>query len=507
MPIDTTVPRSPGWWASKLGTALWRRRTGYGWSELTAGRRKGRPGLDLLQSYVDGDPPLPHVADEWKQALWPYVRQARMNYAELIIQAPLDRMELLGFGTAVDDDRSGDDAAADIFDANDLALRFAEAAEHMLVLGDGYMMAGLPPGSDMPLITAESPLDAITAEDSSTGRTLAGLKRVRDEWDARDLVYVLTPGRVDVAVKRGGSTLDGSPASFGLDGSQWEWDGRLSGPFPAGFEDLLPMHRFTNRRGRGEFEIHLDVLNRINGTIFDRLAIQKYQAMRQRAAIGLPDVYPEGHPLAGQQIDYKDAFLADPGAFWQMPPGVEMWESTPFDFGPIRLVVKDDVEGLCAVTATPLYYTVPDAAAGSAEGASTQREAFVYRVTNRRNRARRPLAETMGDAFRMRGDTARANPLRIRPLWAPVERYSLTERMSAAAQAKAAGLPQESVYTDVMGYGPRDLPRLQAERARDLLYAPLVPEPTPALQPAGTSPRTPAAPAAPRRVPAGELEA
>ena len=180
-----------------------------------------------------------------------------------------------------------------------------------------------------------------------------------------------------------------------------------------------------------------------------------------------------------------------------------MWESTPIDLGPIRLATKDDVQGLCAVTATPLYYTVPDAASGSAEGASTQREAFVYRVEDRRGRSRRALSGTMADAFRMLGDTARANRLRIRPLWAPAERHSLAERMSAAAQAKAAGLPQESVYTDVMGYGPRDLERLQAERARDLLYAPLFIEPVPAPQPAGTSPRTPAAPDAPRRVRAG----
>ena len=504
MPINTSVPRSPGWWAEKLGNALWRRRTGHGWSNTTAPHRRGRPGLDLLQSYVDGDPPLPHVADGWKAALWPYIRQARMNYAELVKQAPLDRMGLLGFGTAVDDDRSGDDAAAELFDANDLGLKFLEAAGHMLTLGDGYMMVGRPPGSETPLITAEDPRETITAEDPATGRTIAGLKRVRDEWDARDLVYVLTPGRVDVAVRKGRSTLDGGPVSFGLAGDQWSWDEKLSGSFPAGFEDLLPLHRFRNRNGVGEFEPHLDVLDRINDTIFDRLIIQKYQAMRQRAAIGLPDVYPEGHPRAGQEIDYADAFLADPGAFWQMPPGVTMWESSPFDFGPIRLLVKDDAEGLCAVTATPLYYTVPDAASGSAEGASTQREAFIYRVENRRAHSRSPLAGTMADAFRMDGDTARAVRRRIRPLWAPAERHSLTERMSAAAQAKAAGLPQESVYTDVMGYSPRDLPRLQAERARDLLYAPLVPELTPAPQPAGTAARTPAAP---RRVPAAELEA
>lgn len=485
---DALVRESPAWWATRLAPALWARRTGSRWSPSAFERKDVRPGLDLLRSYLAGDPPLPHVAEAWKEALYPYVRMARMNYAELVTRAPLDRMGLLGFGTAVDDDRSGDAVAARIYRENDLGLRFATVAEHMLSLGDGYMYVGREDGDKLPVITAEDPRDVYTVENPRTNRTRVAIKRRVDEWGDRVELWVNTPGRVTVFY-RPGSSADG--LSGGFDPKAWKVDDRQSQTFPAAYSDMVPVHRFTNRRGVGEYEPHLDVLDRINDRLFDEMVMQKYQAFRQRVGIGLPQAYPADHPKAGETIDYSGAFLADPGAFWLFPPGSSVWESTPIDFGPIRLLNKDDVEGLCAVTATPLYYTVPDAASGSAEGATTQREQLLYRVSDRRSRCRFPLTGVMADSFRLLGDDARAERSAIRPIWAPAERHSLAERMSAAAQAKAAGLPQESIYVDVMEYEPADLERLAQERGRDTIYdaAALVAVPAPAAQP-----RTPATP-------------
>jgi hypothetical protein len=498
VPIDTDTAGSPGWWLKTLAGKLHDRRRGRGWSPTAPGPRRARPGLDLLDDYLAGDPPLPHVADGWREALRPFIRLARMNYAELVVESARERMIPLGFGTAADDDRSGDSEAARVYAANSLDLVTADVFLWMLEFGDAYMIVGPRPGADdgdPPLITAEDPREVITAEDPATGRTLAGVKVFRDEWDDRDLAYVYLPGEVHVAVRRGSASIMAA-TSYRFGGRQWEWDDSAGGKPPAGFDDLIGVHRFRNRRGVGEYEPHLDVLDRINDTLFERLAVAKYQAFRQRAAIGLPDRYPPDHPNAGELIDYSQAFLADPGAFWSLPPGVTMWEGNSIDLGPIRLAVKDDVEALAAVTRTPLHYITPDAASGSAEGASTMREGLVYRVEDRRRRAAAALARAMSTAFRIMGRTDRADVLKIRTLWQPAERYSLAERMSSATQAKAAGLPQESIYTDVMGYGPDDLDRLQRERARDLLYAPATPAPLTGTAAAPAPSRSPAAPPA-----------
>ena len=231
------------------------------------------------------------------------------------------------------------------------------------------------------------------------------------------------------------------------------------------------MTRFRNARGVGEFEPHLDVLDRINDQVFERVTIAKLQAFRQRAIIGLPDEEEDG-----TEIDYSAAFTASPGSMWRVPKDASIWESQAVDLGPIRMAVKDDVEAFAAVTMTPLHYITPDAAQGSAEGASVMREGHLFRVEDRMRRADSGLATVMAQAFAWRGDAARSNALDIRTIWGPTERHSLAERYSAFAQAKAGGLPFASRLTDVLGYPPEDVPRLEAEQGADLLFAGQTPD-------------------------------
>lgn len=466
MAIDTTVPQSPGWWLRRLSRELHNRRHSPTWTATALSRRDLRPGIDLLNDYLRGDPPLPKVSEGWHQAMRHFLRMSRMNYALLSVQAVQQRMNPLGFRTSADSDRDGDQRAARIFTANDLALRFDDVAEWMLGLGDGYMMVGEPEADGGPaMVTAENPREVITAEDPVTGRTVAGLKVIRDEWTGGSAVMVFLPGRTHVARAK----ALGGFAATGLTG-RWDWDESAGGESGSSLPSLLandvPIVRFQNARGVSEFEPHLDVLDRINDQILSRVTIAKIQAFRQRAAKNLPDKDDEGN-----EIDYSTAFLAEPGSMWRLPAEADIWESQTVDLGPIRMAVKDDVEAFAAVTMTPLHYITPDAAQGSAEGASVMREAHLFRTENRMRRCDRRLADVLSLAFKFEGDAQRADRLSIETIWGPTERHSLTEMMSAATQARSAGLPQSSVFTDVMGYRPTDLPRLESERARDLLFS------------------------------------
>jgi hypothetical protein len=465
VPIDTTTPRSAGWWLEKLGQRLHERTTGRRWSTTARFRRDIRPGLDLLHDYLIGDPPLPHVAQGWRDALLPFIRESRMNYAELVTESARERMIPLGWTTAVDADESGDEVATRIAAANQLQLRSADVFRWMLALGHGYMLIGPPRANGIPVISEEDPREVITADDPATGEAIAALKLFRDEWTGDQLAYVYVPGAVWVA-RRPASSL----AAAGYFGEAWEWDRDLSGAYPAGFEDLVPVVCCRNRDGRGEYELHMDVLDRINSEIFRRVALALYQAHRQRAVIGLPTTI-DGKPLKADKsnlADYSEVFTADPGAMWQLDADVKFWESTPVDLGSIRLAVKDDVQALAAVTRTPLHYITPDAAAGSAEGASVQREGLVYRVEDRRRRADGALARAMSIAFRMMGETQRADVVSIRTLWQPAERFSLQERASAASQARAGGLPTRRIRRDIWQYPPEDMAALDREEADDL---------------------------------------
>jgi hypothetical protein len=63
------------------------------------------------------------------------------------------------------------------------------------------------PTRDYSLITAESPMQCITAHDAATGETLAGLKLFRDDWDTTDWAYLFLPGELWVAALDGGTSI------------------------------------------------------------------------------------------------------------------------------------------------------------------------------------------------------------------------------------------------------------------------------------------------------------
>ena len=456
---DTDIPQSPGWWLKRLSAELVRRNTSPEWSTYAL-EREARPPLDLLNAYLRGEPPLPKVAEGWKVGFQRFLRMSRMNYAELVVEPTRERLVPIGFRTAAGDDENGDVEAGRIMRANDLELKFTDIFDFMLGLGDGYAIVGQPDEeTGIPLITAESPRQVITAEDPATGRTVAALKIYRDDWDSTDFAHLyLDDGRVLVATKRGATSL----GSVRFNPRVWDWDDAESGQLP---HPVMPVVRFKNRRGMGEFEAHLSVLDRINEGILDRVVVSKIQAFRQRAVKNLPQQDEDGN-----DIDYSEVFAADPGSMWQVPEGVEFWESQPVDLNPIRSAIRDDVEGLAAVTRTPLHLITPDAASGSAQGAALMREGHTYKVDDRRRRGSSALSRVMGLAFKFMGDEERSDRTQIETVWRPAERFSLSEMSSAAAQAKDI-IPMEAIWTDIWQYAPHEVERLRRMRARDALYA------------------------------------
>lgn len=468
MAIDVKTEGSDGWWLKTLLSALTARREGRGWSPTGQNPAGVRPPLTLLQAYLDGEPPLPQSADGWREQTRELMRMSRMNYAELVVGSVSDRLVPAGWTTAADQDADGDAIAQRIARANRFGTLIPEAATRMLALADAYFLVGAPdPVSGIPVVTVEDPCWTITAEDGG-GRPIAGLKAATDRWTGVTRLFLYRPGRV--AVARYAGNLRGETALAALSPTHWEWDDEASGDLP-GLEGRMPLVRVQNRGGLGEFEPHLDVLDRINDGILSRVTTAKIQAFRQRAIEDLPDTDAEGKP-----IDYTDMFIADPGALWRLPSGASIWESGVVDLGPIRLAIKDDVEALAAVTRTPLHYVTPDAASGSAEGASTMKEGMVFRVEDRRRRLEDALAEVMSLALTIMGEADRADPTAIRTIWLPAERYTLSEKANAEAQT-ASSLPFRMRMGEVWQKAPSEIAGLEAERAAEALYSDAAPTP------------------------------
>lgn len=449
MPIDTQTPNSDGWWLKRLLDELSKRQERF----------------NLLDAYYRGDPPLPSGPDAWKSAFRSFARTARANWASLIVEAPRERMQPVGFRTGAAGDQLGDQEADRIWRANNMPAVSKMVHRSKLALGNAYAIVG-PVDNEIgaPLITGEDPRQVVTEQDPrDRRRTLAGLKVFADDVAGADLAYLYLPGRVLRAVRRRTST--DAQFDFGVGG--WEFVG----------EELLPVQtvpvvEFPNRadlfgRTMGEFEDVIDDLDRINLMLLQRLVVAIMQAFRQRAVKGDLEEFDSD----GAKIDWADVFRADPGSLWQLPSGVDLWESAGVDLTPILESVKADVRDLAGTTRTPLFYMFPAEGGGSAEGAALQREGLIFKTHDRITETSDPWERTMALAFAFAGDAERAVRSGIQVMWKPPERFSLAERYDAASKAQAAGVPWRTVMTDVLQFEPSQIPELEAQRAADVFLA------------------------------------
>jgi len=452
--IDTSEVGSPGWWLKRLMERL--------------GNDQRR--LTLLNDYYRGEPPLPWGPENCRETFRRMQRKARANFAQLIADAPVERMQPVGFRTGAAGDLNGDDQAWRMWQANNLDAEAPLLFSAKSSMSRAYTIVGGPdPSTGFPLITCEDPRQVITEQHpANRRRTIAALKVWADDVAQADRAKLFLPGIVFTA-RRTRSDITGSPVSFDASGWEWENDGER---LPAFAADIVPVTLFPNRPDLsgatlGEFEDVIDSLDRINLMLLQRLTVGIMQAFRQRAVKGnLPERDAEGN-----EIDYGEVFVADPGAIWELPADVDIWESAGVDLTPLLESVKADVRDVAGITRTPMFYLFPDAANGSAEGASLHREGLIFKTSAHIVQASDPLEQTMALGFLFMGDTERAKRPDMEVLWQAPERVSMAERYDAASKAQASEVPWETRMRDVLGFTPQQIKQMQAERIGEQFLA------------------------------------
>ncbi len=445
MPIDATESRSPGWWMKRLLSKLGDNQDRY----------------NNLDTYYRGENGIPaHAHKSVLQAYRRLMSMSRTNFAELVVEPVRERMSPVGFRTGADDDELGDREAWRIWQANALDADSSLVHRWSLSMSKAHVIVGpVDPEIGAPLITPEDPREVVVELDPiRKRRALAALKVFSDDVDNVQRAYLYLPGFV---LKAARPLPEAGLLGWELSGFEWtDEPQRLPAP-------VVPVVSFPNkdRHGIGEFEPHLPILDRINYTILNRLEIATLQAFKQRAVKGdLPDNDETGNP-----IDYDHIFESGPDALWRLPTGVDIWESGQVDLGPIRSAIRDDIQDLAAVTRTPLFYLTPDAANGSAEGASLMREGLVFKTQDRITQASESWEQVMSLAFLFAGDTERASRPDMEVIWGPPERRSLAERADAAS--KALDLPWRTRMSEIWQFSPQQIDRMEAERVADAMLA------------------------------------
>lgn len=420
--------------------------------------------LDLLWSYYVGDPPLPQIAPEYQEVFRDIMRKSRTNFAEMCVSAMIDRMELQAVATDLDKSPNGDDIAAEIMEESGFETQFKDTLVYQFTMGEGFGLVVPTPGT-VPTLHGIDPRRCVGVADPAHPVWLkAALIKEWDIEEAKEFAHLFLPGK---------------HWKLHQVGSEWQ---------PVN-DDQLPEHtkvppelggipvvRFVNPLGLGEYEKHLDVLDRLIDTTLQRMVLQRYQAFRQTAAIGDEDIdddYDEDESAeenapVKQELDFNKALKAGPGEVWKLPSGWELWQGQQSDLGPMLQAERDCGKTFAAVTHTPLYLITPDDANGSAAGAGLLREGILSKVRDRRSRNTPPLKLLWRIAFAMHGETTRGKNIKFR--WGPIEFKSLAEKASASTQAKDV-LSRQRIMRDIWEMAPEDIEENIAELDAEAVQA------------------------------------
>ena len=433
-------------------------------SKLEAQTKKVAPLFARYEGELVRDGRVVEMSDAFRQ-FW---EVSHTNFAEMVVKAPLYRMSVAAIRTGSANDDLGDSVAWNTCRTAGLLAALPDALRTMKIAGNAYLMVGRPGGRLT--VTAEDPRQVVTIHDPQDQRiVLYGAKFYHDREDGKNYAYLHTPGRVRVAFMDGASSA--GRIAFTKD---WSWDEARGGVegLPTGL-DVTAIKRLRNDEGVGEFERHVNLLDRIDHITLQGMVIATMQAFKQRALELEEDVKLADTDERGNPIDWNAILTSAPDKMWRLPAGVKIWESTNVDLTPIWTGTEKYIQQLSAVTFTPLSMFSPEGQNQSAEGASLAREGLVAKTELCLDRISEDLADVVEMLFHLSGDAERANRSEIVIDWKPVERYGLAEKYQALVNAKAGDVPWRTRMAKVLQFTPSEISRMESERSDDLMLAQL----------------------------------
>lgn len=446
---------SPEWWLLRLGRKL----------------TDDCARFDRLESYWAGNPPLPHGNKRMREAYKRLQRLARTNFGALIAEAVLERLKVTGFRAGGKGSDDADDAAWDWWQRNSLDADAGLVHRAAVVLSRAYVIVGEDPDeAGQPLVTVEDPRQVIHESHPTNRRKVAAaLKTYWDDVEKCQFAILFLPDTVHYfrtnssVSKDSGAEKLWSTSAWDIDSTE-DHDGTIDNPLGE-----VPVTPFVNRpdmsgEGLGEFEDVIDILDRINTVILDRLVISAMQAYRQRWAKGISLSDENGAPL--------DQF--DPGAdlLWSVEDGDAVFgEFSPTDLTPIIKSIESDVQYLSAITRTPPHYVLSGIVNASGDALSVAETGLTSKAGERMVE----FGESWERVYRMVskwfGTGEVANDAEV--LWKDPQFRSLTERASASVQLKSADVPWRTRMR-MLDFTPQDIERMEAERMQDAMTAALM---------------------------------
>lgn len=260
--------------------------------------------LRRYDKYLEGEQPLQFVAPEIRSQVGDRVTELVLNWPRFGVEAYDNRLDIEGFRYAGQD--SSDEDLWQVWQANDGGFISQQAHQEHLAMARAYIIVGEGDDPEVPLITAESPFNAIHLNDPRTHDINSGLKTWidldRTLWSS---IYT-TEGRTTWRMK-GGDWVEDS--AFTHDWGICQIVPLVNQP------RILGRYRLGAYRdrtlGRSIFHDIIPIADAANKMVTDMMVSGEFHAMPRRWATGLQE--SDFQDEEGNQLD---TFAAVAGAMW-----------------------------------------------------------------------------------------------------------------------------------------------------------------------------------------------
>lgn len=450
---------SPDWWLLRLGKQL----------------ADQQARFNRLESYWRGNPPMPFGNTKMRDAYRRLQRMSRTNFGALLAEAVLERLKVMGFRAGADATEDADMDAWRIWQRNGLDADSGLVHRAAVIMSRAYVIVGDDPDEPgQPLVTVEDPRQVIhEAAPTNRRKVIAALKTWWDDIEGCQLAVLYLPETIHYY--RSVGAKQSTNATELWTSAKWDPDTSIAGePTVANDLDEVPVTPFVNRpdmsgEGLGEFEDVLDILDRINTMILDRMVISAMQAYRQRWAKGVRLTDDDGN----------DTSAFDPGAdlLWAVEDdSAQFGEFSVTDLTPLVKAIESDVQYLGSISRTPPSYLLAGIVNASGDALAAAEVGLVSKVTERSHE----FGESWERVYRHIGKRMKRDiDTDAEVLWKDPQFRSLTEMAAASVQLKGADVPWRTRMR-LLAMTPSEIDRMEAERMQDAMTAALM---APLLQP------------------------
>jgi len=441
------TPGSPEWWLRRLHKGL-------------ANRNHAN---ELFDAYYRGDHPLPWLPSQAHAEFRRILRMTRSNYMGLVIDATAERLAVEGFRLPGTDD--SDDDTWRLWQGNDLDGDSDKGILESLIHGTAYTLTQ-PNDTPMPDIWIEHPSQAIVeyVPGSNRRKRAAGLKLWVDDWTGRLAATLFLPDWVwkfDTAMPKHGVIAESviwAPRS--VPGEDWPARNTLG---------AVPLVELANNPrllsgGVSEISDVIDVQDRINKTMADRLITQDFGAFPQKWATGYPEEDSDGNPV--QPIDIgRDRIVATDIAETKFG----QWESAPLD--PYSNAKREDVKDIASRTRTPAQYLLGEMSNVNGETLKASESGLVSKVRQRMRSFSEGFEETMRLARQAAGLPVPDEGMET--IWRNPEFRTEGEITDAAVKQLASGLRDMRAAREFLGMSQTEIDLIEGREATTGLDATL----------------------------------